>query len=280
MTMPPPISGYTASANTAGVAGSRRSRFAGTGSASKPGQDSTHFGSAQTPPGGAEQPGFFKTAGAFFEYWKNGENREALKAMMFKYGPDLANLAFCTTPIGWVAGILASPLSFISSKYGNAKMEKLKEDGKGHIFIHVDNIITEWKTATTNDSTKRLSEADIKERIRASSAKIKEEFNLLVNAVFTDPNPDSSTSKLRERLKMNENSNRLNWLKKFLATRLSYAQSRFGKVLGPLRWLGSKIPIRFVRFFFMLPDYGMMGLYALFNRGYITKLAGKLIRKI
>lgn len=195
--------------------------------------------------------------GSLRNYWRHGANRELVRALAYKYLPNIVLTAILLLPLGWmVAGLAFIPAWFLS-RHGERRLEHLLTSGK------LNRTQGPMARIAAMDGWWQIAD-DGKTKGKNVPVKIRAEFNALLKELFPGA-PGSDAARLREWLRMRADGPWFDRLNQAFHARQYYVGTSIGRVCRTLSNAGRKIPVVPLQLLCRIPEIITMPLVSLFN---------------
>ena len=204
------------------------------------------FGNAKAGAEVAEKLGKWATARAFAKYYVEGENKQALKAMLWEYGiPTGIGLSALLPVVGWSMAIVGIPFALWAASRGAKMRKKLTAEA------------TDYKKVT------KASQA------RGFSAKIINKVRDLVDELFPDQDNKQikNLQKAVNRLKPAADGRAEKLVANALEVQFNYRNKFAGRTLRMLNRTIGKIKFKPIQLPVLVAKSLLIGSLMLMNRG-------------
>ncbi|MCE3236302.1 MAG: hypothetical protein K0Q50_2493 [Vampirovibrio sp.] len=194
-------------------------------------------------------------------HMQHAENKQVLKGLAYKYGPDLSlPILFMVPVLGWIAAVFMIPVAWICKKWGDNILKKANldaKDGKLSPIKQIAKLEKLWNEKPTEGMTDKLVE----------------EFNMLTKSLFPD-NDCPKAKSLRDMLTITRDKKAFRLLSHAVNARLQYSDMLASKILSPLGWLGKHMPLKSLGMLIALPELAIQG--SLMLKSHQKELAAKV----
>lgn len=193
-------------------------------------------------------------------HMQHAENKQVLKGLAYKYGPDLSlPILFMVPVLGWIAAVFMIPVAWICKKWGDNILKKANldaQDGKLSPIKQIAKLEQVWNEKPTEGMTDKLVH----------------EFNLLTKSLFPDDDCPRAKS-LRNMLTITQEKKAFRMLNHAVNARLQYSGMLASKILSPLSWCGKHMPLKSLGMLISLPELAIQG--SLMLKSHQKELASK-----
>lgn len=220
------------------------------GAALPPVADQLHFGSGKLQAADTSTFTWGRFGKDLWGHMQHAENRQILKGLAYKYGPDLSlPILFMIPVLGWVAAVVMLPVAWISKKWGETILKKanLNTDGsKPNPIRQIAKIEQTWNEKPHHGMADRLMD----------------EFNQLTRSLFPDIDCPRAKS-LRDMLTLTKEKKAFRMLSHAVNARVQYSDMLVSKICKPLSWISSHMPLKSLGLIFSLPEIAVQGMLML-----------------
>ena len=222
------------------------------------------FGNAKAGAEVAEKLGKWATARAFAKYYVEGENKQALKAMLWEYGiPTGIGLSALLPVVGWSMAIVGIPFALWAASRGAKMRKKLTAEATKGPFLRLNEVKTLYSEATDYKKVTKASQA------RGFSAKIINKVRDLVDELFPDQDNKQikNLQKAVNRLKPAADGRAEKLVANALEVQLNYRNKFAGRTLRMLNRTIGKIKFKPIQLPVLVAKSLLIGSLMLMNRG-------------